>query len=146
MTINKLYERVKAVNTEKVIINAIDTTTDDLKEVNKERINDGVLKDGKVLPNYSYTSQKVYGYPNIPIRLLDTGAFQRGLFVKREGGRIVTGSTDSKSAMLEERYGLENGSSIFGLGGSYKQQYLDESLRPAFKLGMEAATGLKFSK
>jgi hypothetical protein len=102
----------------------------------------GRLQDGQVLPNYSKISQEVYGYPDIPIALKDTGAFQAGIFVEIQGDKILTDSTDGKTDMLEEKYGKLNGSSVFGLGSSgFKGEYLD-ILQPVLVKEFKKATGL----
>lgn len=142
MTIVGLYNRVKAVDTDKVINDAFQNSKSDLEDINRERMNDGVRADGSIMPNYSYISQKVYGYPNSPIKLLATGAFQRAIKVEVNAAIVKTDSTDEKSPMLKARYGEE----IFGTGGDYKKQFLDESLRPNFNKEISAATGLKFGK
>lgn len=141
-TILGMINKVKALDTDKVIDEAIDETLPDIEDINRERMLDGVKSDGSVMPNYSFISQTVYGYPDEPIKLKDTGAFQAGITAKRQGDKIVQTSTDSKTDMLTERYGEE----IFGTGGSYKKQYQDDHLRPAINNKITAATGLKFGK
>jgi hypothetical protein len=73
---------------------------------------EGRTSKGNFLPNYSRISQEVYGYPNEPIKLKDTGAFQSAITVEIEQEKIITGSSDEKTGMLVERYG----DNIFGLG------------------------------
>ena len=41
----------------------------------------GLLSDDTILPNYSETSQNVYGKPNRPIMLKDTGEFWKSIEV-----------------------------------------------------------------
>lgn len=142
MNITKLYGKIKTLNTDRIIGQALRQTAHDLEDVNRERMLDGVLKDGSVLPHYSYISQTVYGYPDIPIALKATGAFQAAIKVQVNDGVIRTQSTDSKSSMLEARYGSANGTSIFGTSGPYKAQYINENLRPAFMAGIHKVTGL----
>lgn len=141
-TTKQLLERVKALDTDKVINDALDETMDAVEDINRERMLDGVKADGKQMPHYSFISQTVYGYPDEPIKLKATGAFQAGITAKREGEVIHESSDDGKTDMLVERYG-EN---IFGMGGSYKKQYQDEHLRPSLNKKITAATGLKFGK
>lgn len=110
-----------------------------MAELNRERMLDGVRADGSIMPNYSYISRVVYGYPDEPIKLKKTGAFQAAIEVKIEGGTINTDSTDEKSEKLKRRYGEE----IFGLGGDYKREYNKKHLRPAIVQAVKKRLGLK---
>lgn len=141
-TILSLLKKVQALDTDKVINEAFEKTTGALEDINRERMLDGVRSDGSIMPNYSFISQTVYGYPNEPIKLKATGAFQRSIIVKVQGNSIIQESTDKKNDMLVERYGEE----IFGTGGDYKKEYQDEHLRPELNRGITQATGLKFGK
>lgn len=140
MTIKGLLKKVESMDTSAVIDTAFDKTLSDLEDINRERMLDGVRSDGSIMPNYSKVSVEVFGYPPGPIKLKDTGAFQEAIKVVRSGNVLSTDSTDQKSGMLQGRYGKK----IFGTGGSYKKQYLDENLRPALHREITAVTGLKF--
>ncbi len=146
MTPKGLYDKIAAMNINEIIDKAFDVTADNLADINRERMNDGLRADGTEQPHYSYISQKVYGYPDEPIKLKATGAFQAGIEVKRDGNVIHTSSTDPKTKKLEKKYGEAYGTSIFGTSGDYKKQYLADHLRPALHKGITAATGLKFKK
>lgn len=140
-TFKALYDKLKRMDVDKIIDNALDNTMDDLEEINRERMNDGVRADGTTMPMYSYISQVVYGYPNTPIKLKATGSFQEKLFSKREGDIIHTFSADYKAEMLGRRYGP-----VFGTSGDYKRQYQAEHLVPYVHKAITSATGLKFKK
>ena len=77
-----------------IISLSISKTKSDLEDINRERMLSGRLRDGQVLPHYSEISQSVYGYPNIPIALKDTGAFQEAIFVEVQGDKILTDSRE----------------------------------------------------
>lgn len=139
-TILSLLKRVESFDTDKVCIDSITEVKDVIPEKNRERMNEGLRADGTVMPTYSYVSQKVYGYPNTPIKLKATGAFQGAIKTTISGSVVTTDSTDSKSDMLQQRYGK----AIFGLDKESKKEFLDESLRPVFKAKVENATGLRF--
>jgi len=142
-TTKQLLERVKSLDTDQVINESLDETMGAIEDINRERMLDGVKADGTTMPKYSYISQVVYGYPDEPIKLKDTGAFQAGITAKREGENIIHDSTDSKTEMLIEKYG----GGILGIGtGTYKKEYQDEHLRPAINKKVTAVTGLKFGK
>lgn len=142
LTFVGLRRKFETLDTDKVVIDSMNATADDLEEKNRERMLDGVKADGSVMPHYSYISQTVYGYPDEPIKLRDTGAFQRAIVVKLEGGKVVTESTDEKTDMLVERYGED----IFGTFGDYKSEYLKDSLRPEINRRINEHTGLKFGQ
>ena len=146
LTFKGLYDRVAKMNTDKVINESFDNTLTDLENVNRERMNDGLRADGTVMPTYSYISQVAYGYPNSPIKLKATGAFQAGIIAQREGEIIKTTSIDPKTMKLEKKYGEAYGTSVFGLSKDYKKQYQDDHLSPEINKKITAATGLKFVK
>lgn len=140
MTIIGLSKRIDKLNTDLVIEKSFDATAEDLAQVNRERMLDGKKADGSDMPNYSFVSQTVYGYPDAPIKLKDTGDFQRSIVVTLIGNELVTESTDEKNEMLLERYGED----IFGTYGVYKRDYLENSLRPELNKQITEVTGLKF--
>jgi len=142
LTIKGLYNNVSKLDTDKVIVESFEKTSEDLASVNRERMMDGIKADGSEMPHYSYISQTVYGYPDIRITLRDTGEFQDNISIKVTGDTVNTDSDDPKSDMLKERYGEK----IFGLGGDYKRQYLDDHLGPEIRKGISSVIGLKFSK
>lgn len=134
----------------KIVTESLEETSGQLADVNRERMNEGIKADGSVMPNYSYISQTVYGYPDEPIKLRATGAFQEGIHVDVEGDKILTDSSDEKSEMLKGRYGEE----IMGLTAEtkysdkseyFKGQYLDNNLRPVVNRKITEATGLRFA-
>ncbi len=51
------------------------------KGFTKKQLEFGELSDGSILDNYSITSQVVFGKPDIPIQLKDTGEFWRSFQV-----------------------------------------------------------------
>lgn len=144
MTIKGLYRKVQELDTDKVIQKALENTKNELADVNRERMMDGITSDGKEMPHYSYISQTVYGYPNIRITLRDTGDFQNAINVDVNGDSITTGSTDWKSEMLQKRYAEYGG--LFGLSGDYKRQYLVDNLGPSLRSGITSVIGLKFKR
>lgn len=150
MNLIDLHEKTKKIKNDVVINRAIDNTLDSLVEVNRLRMNEGIKADGSYMPIYSFISQTVYGYPNSPIKLLATGAFQAAMLAKRSGAFIIVDSEDSKTEMLIQRYGEE----ILGLtakhyynknlSDEFKNQYLEDDLQPEivqqFKIEMGLAS------
>ena len=118
---------------------AIEQSKEVMADLNAEQINKGIKADGTEMPDYSLRSVVQYNKPYGPIKLRDTGAWQAGIYVTVSGDNVVFASTDDKDEMLRERYG-EN---IEGLSEKYKAEAIREAIQPAFKKGIEAATGLK---
>ena len=111
-SINDLLKRLDAVDIAAESKQALITEKPLIIELNRERMLEGRKTNGKFLPKYSKISQEVYGYPNEPIKLRATGAFQQAISVEVGIDIIKTTSTDSKTAMLTKRYGED----VFGLG------------------------------
>ncbi len=141
MTINSLYQKVKKLDTKVLIENAIDNTAEELADINRERLKEGLNADNEAMPLYSKRSVEEFGKTPGPIRLLDTGAFQAGITSIREGDNIVTQSSDDKNELLTE---TERYFPIFGTKGEYRVKYLNEHLRPELNSSITRAIGLKF--
>lgn len=139
-TINQVLQRVKRMDIQEVINNAFDSTLDELADINRDRMLDGVKASGVPMPDYSIRSVTEFGKPPGPILLFDTGDFQQNIRVTRRVDVIVTESLDSKNDMLVREYGDD----IFGTFGQYKKKYQDIDLRPALHQKITQATGLKF--
>jgi len=87
----------------------------------EKQLHFGLLSDGTILPNYSETSQNVYGRPNRPIMLKDTGEFWKSFEVTlTEDGFEIDGDSvkyDFEPVDLVDMvdfWGLK-GENIFGL-------------------------------
>lgn len=111
-SINDLLKRLQAVNIPEESKQALEANKPLIVQLNRERMLEGRKTSGRILPNYSKISQEVYGYPNEPIKLKATGAFQQAITVDVGIDIIKTTSTDSKTEMLTKRYGED----VFGLG------------------------------
>ena len=135
-----MYRKVKVMNVESLIKQALSETQDELADVNRDRMLDGVKANGVEMPPYSLRSVNEFGKIPGPIRLLDTGAFQQNIKVNIQGDIVITESLDSKNDLLVNNYGEE----IFGTFGQYKAKYIDIDLRPVFHRLITKATGLKF--
>ena len=129
---------MESLDTEKIVIETMQESTDTLADLNAEQINTGLKADGSEMPDYSFRSVFQYGKQPGPIRLRDTGAWQAGLYAKVQGDKVLFENTDGKDQMLTDRYG-EN---IKGLSEKYKAEAIREKVRPVFKNKIEQATGL----
>ena len=138
MTILGLKRKFDSLDTNRVIEEVISDSTSILADLNTEQINSGIRADGSLMPDYSLRSVIQYGKQPGPIRLRDTGAWQSGLYARVIGDRIQFASTDSKDAMLVERYGPE----IEGLSEKFKNEAMIEKIRPEFRNKILNAVGL----
>lgn len=148
-TFTQLQAKFEQLNTDKIASDAVDQTKESLIALNKKQLLAGFDKEGNLIGDKKPYQSKDYAFYKANINPLpglgnpdlhDTGAFFAGFEVEVQDQDIIEDSTDEKSAELQEKYG-----EIFGLGGEYKEQYIDESLRPAFAKGIEQATGLKLN-
>lgn len=145
MTIVSLYEKVQAMNTDVIIEEAIEETAGSITEENKKQMLAGKTASGAVIGEYRnelYAEVKNrmnplpgFGVPDLKL----TGSFQSKMGTNVIGDSIITESTDTKNQKLREKYG----DGIFILGGDFKREYMDLSLRPALKQKIESATGLR---
>lgn len=62
------------------------------------------------------------------VTLYDTGAYYAGITAERKGGEIVTTSTDSKAAEIEQNYG-----DVLGLSNPKKAEYIAAVFTPEVK-------------
>ncbi len=131
-TILSLINKFNNLKTDEVINKTFEETKENIADINRERMLDGVRSDGKIMPNYSIIST--------PIKLKDTGDFQKAIFSTIESDKILTTSSDYKTELLTKKYG-EN---IFGLGYGYHNKYLNNYFYPLLQKKITNYIGLKF--
>lgn len=102
----------------------VEESFDDVKtkaaELNREQLSKGLKASGKELPPYSVSSQK-RGKTGL-IKLYDTGAFYGGIGALAESNKVIFFSDDSKSTMLQQKYGDD----ILGLTKESKIKFKPE--------------------
>lgn len=139
----KLSELIAAVNNIRVndiCSDAVADTKEDLLRINKEQLYDGKLKTGADLsPTYlddpyfktpasakrysdwkdqiTPNSKRKSGVPNLFI----TGVFYDSLSISISGMDVDVDSSFSKATDIESKFST----AIFGLGGEYKEDYLE---------------------
>jgi len=99
-----------ALDAKEIIHEAAALREEELADLNVERMNKGLLNNGKKIePKYSddYKAFKGFSTPNLKLE----GDFQSGVFVDVQSTDIKIGSTDYKEDKLVEKYS-EN---IFGV-------------------------------
>jgi hypothetical protein len=145
MTIQGLLDKVNRLNTDSIIEQAFDDTASDFVANQKEQLESGFDRNGNRLRKYAsntYARKKQAmnskpGLGNPDLKL--TGAFHRGIVMTANGNVVLTGSSDPKGPKLEEKY-----PTALGLGGPFKEAYLEDNLAPAIQRGITEVIGLKF--
>lgn len=145
-SVQRLFNRLSGLKnaTEIIIAKSFEESMTGYEEINRERMNEGLRADGSVMPYYSWVSQKIYGYPDAPIKLHDTGDFQAAIVSEFSNDIIYTESKDWKNDMLVNDYGKE----IFGTGRGrsqvYRDAFISEYLKPSLNMNISELTGLSF--
>lgn len=104
-------------------------------DLNTSQLERGQRSDGTTLPNYSPNSIAVFGKPDAPMTLFDTGDFYEGFYLDARGFPIQVESQDYKSGMLQQRYGIE----IFGLQEENKSEFAKGHVLHSFVAKIKAA-------
>lgn len=148
-TIANLMRKFQSLDIDEISREAVSETTEDLADQNRAQLHAGYNRDSQLIGDlkpYASDTYAFYKANKNPLPglgnpdLEDTGAFYAGIQVTVNGDIVNEDSTDEKSPELQEKY-----KDIFGLGGEFKTDYVNDSLRPAFKAGIEEATGLKLT-
>jgi hypothetical protein len=143
-TIAAIYERIQRLDTDVVIEQALDETSEQRADINAEQMYKGVESTGEEInPAYTRTTVKIKqekGQPSDRVTLLDTGSFYQGIYSRVQGGEVVLSSYDAKTNDLVKKYGED----IFGLSTTFKREYLSQSLGPVLRQKIADITGLKF--
>lgn len=141
-----LYEVLTSIDHKKIASESIEETSEQLSDANRKQLREGFDRTGKRLRKYrspkyaraKYGMNPLPGLGNPDLKL--TGKFHREIKTSVTGETIVTASTDGKALMLEKSYGPN----IYGPGGNYKNEYINEDLRPVWQNKIEMLTGLRF--
>lgn len=132
MTVAEFNTKLSGIDILKESQDAIEAVKEIIADLNIEQFKQGKRADGTFMPDYSPVSVSVYGKPEGPIRLYETGSFYSGITVKVEGKVIVLDSTDEKTPMLEKRYikgSFSNeGGELFGLTDESKEELIPDLL------------------
>jgi hypothetical protein len=162
-TIISLYQKVQTLEaqTDQLITSSLEQTKEALIDQNREQLLAGKTRDGKDLsPTYLedpyFKSQesaqrysdwkdritpnpnRVSGVPNLFIN----GYLHSSMGVKISGQNLFYSASASFGNKVEQKFTDK----IYGLGGVYKMEYLNESLGPVFRQSITSIIGLKFNK
>lgn len=107
-----------------IIRQGVETTKGELEEANIRQLQSGRRADGTSLPHYSPGSV-ARGKPAGPMRLYDTGRFYEGISAETSPDQVQLKGRDSKTTMLQQRYG-EN---IIGVHQQLRHEYAHGPLK-----------------
>lgn len=137
VTIVDLLETLNELDVNREALSAIGRTGESILELNREQLLHGKRSDMTDMPDYSWISVTMFGKPDGPILLYDTGAFH-GSF------RLDVGSEEFE-IIADDLYKLEDrfGEEIYGLTATNQEYYNQEIFYPEFINAVEELTGLK---
>lgn len=145
MTTRGLLDKLDRLDFERIAEQAMDDTAKDFADANRDQLEHGYDRNGERLKKYSnpkyakikqqQNSLPGYGNPD----LKRSGAFHRGIIMTANNGLVLTGSMDDKAPRLTGKY-----PTTLGLGGPFKEGYVQDTLAPAIKKEVEDLTGLRF--
>lgn len=90
-----------------LIAEIIEENKERIADMNRANLDEGRRADGSSLPNYSPGSVAKFGKRPGPMTLEKTGAFKRRITVKANQTFAEIIGLDSKTGMLQARYGLD---------------------------------------
>lgn len=144
MTFKELSKRVKRLKNDinDIVLDAVITHSDEVTDLQVSQLEDGIHPDGKnITPQYASDAYAKFkkalgsaapmGTPDLKL----TGAFHRGVNVKRSGKYVVIDSSDKKTKSLEEKY---NG--LFGFAPQNKPTLVNIILETVQKEVLNALT------
>ena len=146
MTISALKNKFETLNTDAIIDESLKQTMPEFENIQKKQLSSGLTNKGeKIAPKYrnnKYAASKAalnplpgLGTPDLNL----TGAFYAGIDAEVGKDVIDIISKDAKGPALESKY-----PNIFGLGTSFKTDYLDNDLRPLVHQKITNFLGLSF--
>ena len=135
--VTDMLANIQGLDLKKAALVSIAKTAEQYADLNREQLLHGKKADGSTMPPYSWTSVHKFHKPAGPIRLYDTGAFQKSIALDVGSSKLQIVSDDPHN--LRKRYTDE----IFGLGNTNQEYYNQEIFFPEFAEKIESQTGLK---
>ena len=157
MTIRGLYDRIAAIDTDQIAIEAIEETTAEIRHFQLKQLLDGKNNTGGDMSSYLNdpffkTPQAAQAYSRWKDEISPktnrrsgiknyyiNGYYHNSIVVKVVGDKVVTESNNEIGKDIEQK---EPG--IYGLSPQSRTEYIPKVLRPRFVFKMAQATGLKF--
>lgn len=116
--LKEFADAIARIKTKEILLESVQESSELALDLNRQQlIAESVDSKGKKLGVYSSSNKKKFG----PIDLLDTGAFQEGMFVNSTKLPIFIDSKDNKTGILEVRYGP-----VLGLTAQNEKDYASE--------------------
>lgn len=144
-TIRDLLKRVEKSDMQAIAVQSLEATKEAIADLNAEQMHKGKRSDETdILPDYrdvTIAIKKLKGQPTDRVTLFDTGDFYRGITVTVMPDVVSITSIDPKTGKLNKKYSTAKGN-IFGLGGPFKREYINEHLRPMFITSVRKEIGL----
>lgn len=158
MTIKGLYNKVKQLNTDRIIEKVFEENIDTLNEKNKEQLLAGKNRLGEDIgptyfeDPYFKTPAAAIRYSDWKDRITPNSKRKRGvpnLYIDgtyhNSRKTTISGDTITYTAdFLEQEIEAKYGDQINGLGGEFKSEFLENNIRPAINKEITAVTGLQF--
>lgn len=130
-TVLTILNKVKSIDLRESAVMAMEDTAPAYRKEQQDQLFKGLdSKEAKIEPAYTARTVAIKsrkGQPTDRVTLKDKGDFYRGIFIDVRGDIFVTESMDSKSGMLQKKYGTQ----ILGLGLHARIEYI-RTLRPVF--------------
>jgi hypothetical protein len=134
----ELIENLNNLDIEKVVKQSISITATTIAELNREQLKSGKRADNSNMPNYSKASVNLFGKPQGPIMLFDTGNFHASITVNVKGDEILTTAKDLYN--LSDKYTDD----IYGLADVQQEIYNENVFYQELATEIEKEIGLKF--
>ena len=157
MTIRGLYNKIQAVDINKITQETFEGTEEEIRQYNLGQLIDGKTNKGvDITPSYlddpyfktkeqaqaysdwkdriSPRSKRRKGTPNLFIN----GFYHRSIKVAIQGDKIIYNSSFSEAPDIENTF-----KNIYGLNPDSRKKFISFVLRPVFNHLIQAATGLK---
>ena len=133
----ELIENLNNLDIEKVVKQSISITAPTIAQLNRDQLKSGKRANNSVMPNYSDSSVNLFGKPEGPIMLYETGAFHDSITVQVKGDEIITTAKDLYN--LSDKYTDD----IYGLADTQQEIYNENIFYPELATEIEKETGLK---
>ena len=142
--ISSIIEKLEALDVDQLAEEAMRKSEESLTDLNKKQLYAGFNREGLRLleyrsPVYAEVKHRMNPLPGEGNPdLYATGDYYRGWYTRVTGNSIEMESTDSKNDDLEKKYREE----IKGLGGIFKEEFIDDYLQPNLLSIVSEKTGL----
>ena len=103
--INDLKMGIRSINLDVISERALERNQSEISELNRGQLEQGITSTGGFLPDYSPVSVQMFGKPEGPIKLKDTGDYYEGIVPRFDFKSFTLNGTDEKTDMLQKKYG-----------------------------------------